>query len=69
MYQDLGNFYGYPFQLLGNPFTAIVLGRTRVVAVRVVRMVGSVGMQNIQGVSPSLYKSHSEPFGTQRYHY
>lgn len=38
MYQDLGNFYGYPFQLLGNPFTAIVLGGTKVVAVRVVRM-------------------------------
>lgn len=47
MYQDLGNFYGYPFQLLGNPFTAIVLGGTRVVAVRVVSMVGSFGTQNI----------------------
>lgn len=67
MYQDLGNFYGYPFQLLGTPFTAIVLGGTRVVAMRVVRMVGSVGTQNIQGVSPSLYESRSQPFGTERY--
>lgn len=69
MYQNLCNFYGYPFQLLGNPFTAIVLGGTRVVAVRKVRKVGSVGTQNIQGVSPSLDESRSEPFGTQRYLY
>lgn len=67
MYQDLGNFYDYLFQLLGNSFTAIVLNGTRVVAVRVVKMVGSDGTQNVQGVSPFLYESRSQPFGTQRF--